>query len=137
MTVDGEYCPRCKSSAPLSLKILSCSKILKRKEMTEAVVSLLPATLIKVLMEVGLNVLKKDDWDVVKNSISILLEYWPYEVLELKTLTDDGWHQIALAHLILDSIAAEIDSDTLKKPFGNQISEFVMRTSVDSGNFCN
>src|SRR6218665_2068303 len=137
LTVEGEHYARCKSKTPLSLKILSCNVILKRKEITMVGVSLLPGKLIKFLMEVGLNIPKKDDWDVIKSSMSVLLEYWPYKVLDLTTLTDKVWCQVALTHLILDRFAAEIDSGTLKKPFGNQLSEFVMKTSGESGNFLN
>ena len=109
-------------------------------------VSLLPGKLIKFLMEVGLNIPKKYDWpihkkyvwDVVKSSISVLLEYWPYKELDLATLTDKRWFQIALTQLVLDRFAAEIDSHALQqKPYRNQLTEFVLRTSVESGNFLN
>src|SRR6218665_3763121 len=85
LTVDGEYYARCKSRTPLSLRILSCSEILKHKEITMVGVSLLPRKLIKFLMEVGLNIQKKGDWDVIKTSISVLLEYWPNKELDLTT----------------------------------------------------
>src|SRR6218665_2329947 len=137
LTVEGEYCARCKTKTPLSLKILSCNEILKCKEITMVGASFLPRELITLLLEVGLNIQKKDDWNAVQNSISVLLEYWPYKVLDLATLTDKVWCQVALTHLILDRFAAEIDSDTLKKPFGYQLSEFVMKTSGESGNFLN
>ena len=95
-------------------------------------VSSLPGQLIKFLMEVGLNV--QDDWYVIKDSISVLLDYWPYKELDLITLTNKGWFQVALTYLVLDRLAAEIDSDALQqKPCRNQLSEFVMRTSVESG----
>jgi len=101
-------------------------------------VSLLPGKLIRFLMEVGLNILKKDDWDVIKSAISVLLEYWPYNELDPTTLTDKRWFQSALTLLVLDRFAADINSDALKKPCGNQLTEFVMRTSDESdesGNF--
>ena len=101
-------------------------------------VSSLPGKLIRFLMEVGLNVPKKDDWYVIKNSIGVLLDYWPYTVLDLTTLTDREWFQIALTYLVLDRFAAEIDSDALQqKPCRSQITEFVLRTSVESGNILN
>src|SRR6218665_347846 len=85
LTKGGEYCARCKTITPLSLKILSCNEILKCKEITMVGVSFLPRELITLLMEVGLNI-EKTDWDVIKTSISVLLEYWPYTVLDLATL---------------------------------------------------
>jgi len=88
-------------------------------------------------MEVGLNIQKKDDWDVLKSSMSVLLEYWPYKELDLTTRSDKRWFQVALTQLVLDRFAAEIDSDALQKPFGNQLTEFVMKDSVQSGNFLN
>jgi len=89
-------------------------------------------------MEVGLSIPKKDDWCVVKNSISVLLDYWPYKELDLATLSDKRWFQIALTYLVLDRFAAEIDSHALQqKPYRNQLTEFVLRTSVESGNFLN
>jgi len=100
-------------------------------------VSFLPRELITLLMKVGLNIPKKDDWHVIKNSISVLLEHWPYKELDLTTLSDKVWFQIALTHLVLDRFAAEIDSGALKKPCSNQLTEFVMRTSVEYGNFLN
>ena len=87
-------------------------------------------------MEVGLNIPKKGDWDVIKSSISVLLEYWPYKELDLTTLSNKVWFQIALTRLVLDRFTAEIDSDALQKPYGNQLTEFVMKISVESGNFC-
>jgi len=106
-------------------------------------VSLLPGKLIKFLMEVGLNIPKKYDWpihkkyvwDVVKSSISVLLEYWPYKELDLATLTDRVWFQMNLAPLVLDRFAADINSDALQKPCRNQLTEFVMETSANPGNF--
>src|SRR6218665_2966884 len=130
LTVDGEYCARCKSKTPLSLKMLSCNEILKHKEITMVAVSLLPEVLINFLMEVGL---KRVDWVVIKNSISVLLEYWPYKVLDLANFTDKGWFHAALTRLVLDRFAAEINSDVLQKPYRNQLTEFVMKTSVESG----
>ena len=70
--MEGEYCARCKSRMPLSLEILSCNVVLKHKEITMVAASLLPGKLIKFMMEVGLNIQKKDDWNAVKNSISVL-----------------------------------------------------------------
>jgi len=137
LTVGGEYCARCKTKTPLSLKILSCNEILKRKEITMVGVSFLPRELITFLMEVGLHILKTDDWDVIKSSINVLLEYWPYKVLDLATLTHKEWFQGVLTGLVLDRFAAEIDSDALQKPCRNQFTEFVMKTSVESGNFLN
>ena len=98
-------------------------------------VSLLPGKLIKFLMEVGLNIQKKGDWDVIKTSISVLLEYWPNKELDLTTRSDKRWFQVALTQLVLDRFAVEIDSDALKKPCRNQLTEFVMKDSVQSGNF--
>jgi len=98
-------------------------------------VSLLPGKLIRFLMEVGVSISKKDDWDVIQTSISVLLEYWPYKVLDLETLTDNRWFQGALTRLVLDKFAAEINSDALQKPSRNQLTEFVMKTSVESGIF--
>jgi len=98
-------------------------------------VSLLPGRLIKFLMEVGLNIPKKVDWDVIKSSISVLLEYWPYKVLDLATLTDKGWFKSVLTRLVLDRFAAEINSDALQKPCRNQLTEFVMKTYIKSGIF--
>jgi len=86
-------------------------------------------------MKVGLNIQKKGDWNAVKNSIKALLEHWPYKELDLTTLTNKGWFQVALTHLVLDRFAAEIDSGALKKPCRNQLTEFVMKTSVEPGNF--
>src|SRR6218665_2967412 len=137
LTVEGEYCARCKSKTPLSLKILSCNEILKHKEITMVGVSLLPGKLIKFLMEVGLNIQKKGDWDVIKTSISVLLEYWPNKELDLTTRSDKRWFQVALTQLVLDRFAVEIDSDALKKPCRNQLTEFVMKDSVQPGNFLN
>src|SRR6218665_2375840 len=137
LTKGGEYCARCKTKTPLSLKILSCNVILKRKEITMVGVSFLPRELITLLMEVGLNIKKKDHWNAVKNSISVLLEYWPYKVLDLTTLTNNVWCEVDLTNLILDRFAAEIDSDALQKPCRNQLTEFVMRTSNVSGIFLN
>lgn len=131
MNVMGEYCPRCKTRNPLSLKILSCNEILKCNELTKAAAPLLPAILIEFLVEVGLNVLKEDDWSMIKNSIMVLLEYWPYKELDLTTLTDNAWQQVSLAHLVLDRFAADVESTVLK----NQFTEFVMRTSVEKSNF--
>src|SRR6218665_2729966 len=133
LTPEGEYCPSCESRTPLSLKILSCNVILKHKAITMVGVSSLPGQLIKFLMEVGLNV--QDDWYVIKDSISVLLDYWPYKELDLTTLTDKGWFQVALMRLVLDGFAAEIDSGVLKKPY--QLCEFVMKTSDEAGNFLN
>src|SRR6218665_984803 len=136
LTKGGEYCARCKTKTPLSLKILSCNVILKRKEITMVGVSFLPRELIKLLMEVGLrNIKKNGHWNAVKNSIIVLLEYWPYKVLDLTTLSDKGWLQIALTRLVLDRFAAEINSDALQKPCRNQLTEFVMKTSVEPGIF--
>src|SRR6218665_3744803 len=135
LTAEGEYCARCKTKTPLSLKILSCNEILKHKEIAMVAVSLLPGRLIKFLMEVGLNIPKKVDWDVIKSSISVLLEYWPYKVLDLATLTDKGWFKSVLTRLVLDRFAADIDSDALQKPCRNQLTEFVMKTSIKSGIF--
>src|SRR6218665_484413 len=136
LTVEGEYCARCETITPLSLKILSCNEILKHKEITMVAVSLLPGNLIKFLMKVGLNNPEKYEWDVIKTSISVLLEYWPYAVLDLTTLTDKEWFQVALTHLVLDRFAAEINSHALQqKPCRNQLTEFVMRTSDELGNF--
>ena len=98
-------------------------------------VSFLPRELITLLMEVGLNIPKKVDWDVIKSSISVLLEYWPYKVLDLANFTDKGWFHAALTRLVLDRFAAEINSDVLQKPYRNQLTEFVMKTSVESGIF--
>jgi len=138
LTVDGEYCARCKSKTPLSLKMLSCYEILKHKEIAMVAVSLLPGKLIKFLMEVGVNIPKKDDWGVIRNSISVLLQYWPYKVLDLATLTDKEWFQSVLTCLVLDRLAAEIDSDALQqKPCRNQLTEFVTNNSVKTGNFLN
>src|SRR6218665_2576944 len=138
LTVRGEYCARCKTKTPLSLKILSCNEILEHKEKTMVAASLLPGQLIKFLMEVGLNVPKKDDRYVIKNSISVLLDYWPYKEIDLATLTDKRWFQIALTQLVLGRFTAEIDSHALQqKPYRNQLTEFVLRTSVESGNFLN
>src|SRR6218665_2185056 len=135
LTAEGEYCARCKSKTPLSLKILSCNEILKHKEITMVGVSLLPGELIRFLVEVGVSISKKDDWDVIKTSISVLLEYWPYKVLDLETLADKRWFQWALTRLILDRIAAEINSDALQKPYRNQLTEFVMINYIYSGIF--
>src|SRR6218665_1736262 len=137
LTVDGEYYARCKSRTLLSLKILSCNEILKHKELTMVGISFLPRELITLLMEVGLNIPKKGDWNVIKSSMSVLLEYWPYKELDLTTRSDKRWFQVALTQLVLDRFAAEIDSDALQKPFGNQLTEFVMKDSVQSGNFLN
>src|SRR6218665_413225 len=137
LTEGGEYCARCKTKTPLSLKILSCDEILKHKEITMVGVSLLPGELIRFLMEVGLKIQKKEDWKAVKNTISILLDYWPYKGLDLKTLTDKVWLQVALTYLILNRFAAGIDSDAFKNPCRNQLTEFVMKTSGKSGNFLN
>src|SRR6218665_1716718 len=134
MTVEGEYCQICKIKTPLSLKILSCIEILKHKEITMVGVSLLPGQLITLLMEVGLNIPKKGDWGVIKSSMSVLLEYWPYKVLDLTTRSDKRWFQVALTRLVLDRFAADIDSDALQKPCRNQLTEFVLKTSVESGN---
>jgi len=90
LTMEGEYCVRCQSKTPLSLKILSCNEILIHKEITMVGVSLLPGQLIKFLMEVGLNIPKKDDWDVIKSSMSVLLEYWPYKELGMILLCSKG-----------------------------------------------
>jgi len=84
-------------------------------------------------MGVGLNIPKEGDWDDVKNSIIVLLEYWPYKVLDLTTLTDKRWFQVALTHLVLDRFAAKIDSDALENPC--QLTEFVMKVSFALGNF--
>ncbi len=84
-------------------------------------------------MEVGLNIPKRVDWVVIKSSISVLLEYWPYKVLDLATLTDKRWFQVALTRLVLDRFAAEIDSDALQNPC--QLTEFVMKVSFGLGNF--
>src|SRR6218665_1121208 len=135
LTVEGEYCARCKSRTPLSLEILSCNVILKHKEITMVGASLLPGKLIKFLMEVGLNIQKKGDWKAVKNSIKAILEHWPYKELDLTTLTNKGWFQVALSYLVLDKFAAEIDSGVLQKPCRNQLTEFVMKPSFGSGNF--
>src|SRR6218665_3933124 len=137
MTVEGEYCQICKIKTPLSLKILSCIEILKHKEITMVGVSLLPGQLITLLMEVGLNIPKKGDWGVIKSSMSVLLEYWPYKVLDLTTRSDKRWFQVALTRLVLDRFAADIDSDALQKPCRNQLTEFVLKDSVQSGNFLN
>jgi len=98
-------------------------------------VSLLPGKLIRLLMEVGLNIPKKEYWDVIKTSISVLLEYWPFKVLDLETLTDKRWFQGALTRLVLDRFAAEINSDALQKSCRNQLTEFVMKTSSEPGIF--
>src|SRR6218665_195055 len=135
LTVDGNYYARCISKTPMSLKILSCNVILKHKEITMFGVSFLPRELITFLMEVGLNIQKKGDWDVIKSSMSVLLEYWPYKVLHLEARSDKRWFQLALTHLVLDRFAAEIDSDALQKPCRNQLTEFMMKDSVQSGNF--
>src|SRR6218665_993892 len=137
LTAEGEYCARCKRKTPLSLQILSCNEILKHKERAMVAVSLLPGKLIKFLMEVGVNIPKKDDWGIIRNSISVLIEYWPYKVLDLATLTDKEWFQGVLTDLVLDRFAAEIDSDALQKPCRNQLTEFVTTASVESGNFLN
>src|SRR6218665_2136390 len=134
LTVEREYYARCKSKTPLPLKILSCNEILKHKEITIFGVSLLPGKLIKFLMEVGLNISNEFDWDVIKRSMSVLLEYWPYKVLDLTTRSDKRWFQVALTRLVLDRFAADIDSDALQKPCRNQLTEFVLKTSVESGN---
>ena len=84
-------------------------------------------------MEVGLNIRKEGDWDDVKNSIIVLLEYWPYKELDLTTLTEKKWFQVALTRLVLDRFAAEIDSVALKNPC--QLTEFVMKISDVEGNF--
>ena len=100
-------------------------------------VSLLPGQLIKFLMEVGLNIQTRDGWDVIKTSISVLLEYWPYKELNLGTLTDKPWFQGALTRLVLDRFRAEINSDDLQKPCRNQLTEFVMKESDELGIFLN
>ena|SRR6218665_1234744 len=134
LTAEGAYCARCKTKTPLSLKILSCNDILKHKEITMvAAASLHSGQLINFLMEVGLNIPKEVDWDVIKSSISVLLEYWPYKELNLATLTDKIWFQADLTRLVLDRFAAEINSDALQKPCRNQLTEFVMKTSAQSG----
>src|SRR6218665_25702 len=135
LTAEGEYCRRCKTKTPLSLEILSCNVILKHKEITTVAASLLPGQLIKFLLEVGLNIPKKNDWNAVKNSIKALLQYWPYKELDLTTLTNKGWFQVALSYLVLDRFAAKIDSDVLQKPYRNQLTEFVMTPSFGSGTF--
>jgi len=98
-------------------------------------VSLLPGKLIRFLMEVGVSIPKKEYWDVIKTSISVLLEYWPYKVLDLETLTDKRWFEWALTRLVLDRFAAEINSDALQKPCRAQLTEFVMKNSFYSGMF--
>src|SRR6218665_406585 len=133
LTVEGEYCAICKTKTPLSLKMLSCNEILKHKEITMVAVSLLQGKLIKFLMKVGLNIPREVHWDAIKSSISVLLEYWPDKELDLATLTDKGWLQGALTCLVLDRFAAEINSDALQKPCRNQLTEFVMKTSIESG----
>src|SRR6218665_676079 len=135
LTAEGAYCARCNTKTPLSLQILSCNEILKHKEITMVAASLLPGKLIQFLMEVGLNIPMEVDWDVIENSISVLLKYWPYKVLDVTTLTDKGWFQSVLTRLVLDRFAAEIDSDALQKPCRNQLTEFVMKTSIKSGIF--
>ena len=109
--------------------------ILKHKEITTVAASLLPGQLIKFLLEVGLNIPKKNDWNAVKNSIKALLQYWPYKELDLTTLTNKGWFQVALSYLVLDRFAAKINSDVLQKPYGNQLTEFVMTPSFGYGTF--
>src|SRR6218665_2243518 len=136
LTVEGEHYAS-KSETPLPLQILSCNEILIHKEITMVGVSLLPGQLIKFLMEVGLNITKRDGWDVIKTSISVLLEYWPYKELYLETLTDKPWFQGALTRLVLDRFAAEINSDALQKPCRNQLTEFVMKESIALGIFLN
>src|SRR6218665_2481553 len=135
LALEGAYCARCKTKTPLSLKILSCNEILKHKEITMVGVSLLPGKLIRFLMEVGVSIPKIGDWDAIKTSISVLLEYWPYTVLDLETLTDKRWSQSALTWLVLDRFAAEINSDVLQKPCRNQLTEFVMNVSDEYGIF--
>jgi len=98
-------------------------------------VSVLRRELITFLMEVGINIPKKKYWDVIKSSISVYFEYWPYKELDLAILTDKRWFQGALSYLVLDRFAAEIDSDALQKPCRNQLTEFVMKTSDASGLF--
>src|SRR6218665_691848 len=115
--------------------MLSCNEILKHKEITMVGVSVLRRELITFIMEVGINIPKKKYWDVVKSSISVLLEYWPYKELDLATLTDRVWFQMNLAPLVLDRFAADINSDALQKPCRNQLTEFVMETSANPGNF--
>jgi len=99
--------------------------------------SFLPRELMTLLMEVGLNIQKKGDWNVIKSSMSVLLEYWPNKELDLTTRSDKRWFQVALTQLVLDRFAAEIDSDALQKPCRNQLIEFVLKDSVQSGNFLN
>src|SRR6218665_1471434 len=135
LTVEGEYYARCKSKMPLPLSILSCNEILKHKEITMVGVSFLPRELITLLMEVGLNISNEFDWDVINTSMSVLLEYWPYKELDLTTRSDKRWFQVALTRLVLDRLAAEIDSHALQKPCRNQLTEFGMKTSVESGTF--
>src|SRR6218665_2935343 len=133
LTVEGEHYAS-KSETPLPLQILSCNEILKHKEITMVGVSLLPGKLIKFLMEVGLNISKEVDWDVIKTSMSVLLEFWPYKELDLTTLSDKRWFRVALMCLVLDRLATEIVSDALQQPYWNQLTEFVTKTSVESGN---
>src|SRR6218665_182660 len=133
LTVEGEYCAICKTKTPSSLKILSCNEILKHKEITIVPVSLLQGKLIKSLMKVGLNIPEEVEWDAIKSSISVLLAYWPDKELDVTTLSDKGWLQGALTHLVLDRFAAEIKSDALQKPCRNQLTEFVMKTSLEPG----